>query len=308
MGQGMDGQRSRGLALVFAAGVLYSTAGLFTRMLHLDAWTILAWRAVFGALFTFAWLVIQHGRHTLGAFSFSAWQWAKVPLIATGGICYIFALKVTAVADVMVIYATMPFVTAAVAWVWGRDVPSRRMVIASLAALIGVAVMMVGGYGSGARLLGAALTLLMNVTFAILLVGARRQPGSTVALFTVGTTVNAVVAFGLAPPEAVNWSDMGILAAFGFSTIGLAMVLYMAGARMIPPVEVGLVGIVDVVIGPALVWLWFNEDPGLSTVFGGAIVVGALIWHLLPDLRQAALSRRSAAPSGSGDPCPDRGL
>lgn len=283
----MQGQRSRGLMLVFLAGVLYSTAGLFTRMLHFDAWTILAWRGVFGALFMCVWLAIGHGRDTLRAFAFGPSEWAMVPLIALGGACYIFALKVTTVADVMVIYATMPFVTAAVSWVWSREIPSNRMMIASGAALVGVAVMMTGGFGHGDRLLGAILTLVMNVTFAMTLVGARRSPGSMTALFATGTILCALVGFALAPTEHVGLGAIGVMAAFGFLTIGMAMALYMVGARLIPPAEVGLVGIVDVVIGPALVWLCFGEEAGGFTVVGGAIVVGALLWHLWPDLHRA---------------------
>ena len=289
----MDRQRTRGLALVFLAGVLYSTAGVFTRMLHFDPWTILAWRGVFGALFMIGWLAVRRGRHTLRAFAFGPWQLAMLLPIALGGACYIFALKVTTVADVMVIYATMPFVTAAVSWLWSREVPSGRMMVASAMALSGVLVMMSGGFGSGNRLLGAMLTFAMDIAFAITLVGARRNPGSITALFAAGTVLSALIGFALAPAEHVGLGAMAVFAAFGFLTIGLAMALYMVGARLIPPAEVGLVGIADVVIGPALVWVFFGEQAGASTIIGGAIVLAALVWHLWPELYRAARPARA---------------
>ncbi len=157
---------------------------------------------------------------------------------------------------------------------------------AAAAALGGVAVMVAGGAGGASRLAGIGMTLLMNICFAINLVSARVSPGSTTAIFTVGTAVSGAVALTLAPHAAVAPDTLAMLAAFGVLTIGLAMALYMTGARMIPPAEVGLVGIVDVVIGPFLVWWVFGENPGIPTMAGGGIVIMALVWHLLPDLKR----------------------
>lgn len=271
---------------MFAAGVLYSTAGLFTHAVHLDVWTILAWRAVFGVLFLLAWMAVEKRGRLLRAFILSPRDLALTLPAALGGYCYILALKLTTVADVMVIYATMPFVTMAVAWVWTREVPNRRIVVAGTAALVGVAVMVAGGAAGGSRLAGIGMTLLMNVSFAITLVTSRESPGSTTTIFTTGTALCGALAFALSPHPAVASETLAVLAAFGVLTIGLAMALYMTGARMIPPAEVGLVGIVDVVIGPVLVWWMFGENPGRSTVAGGVIVILALLWHLLPDLKR----------------------
>jgi len=281
----LSSRRTLGLCLVFAAGILYSTAGLFTRAIHLDAWTILAWRAVFGVLFLLVWMAVEKRGGLLRAFVLAPRDLALILPAALGGCCYILALKLTTVADVMVIYATVPFVTMAIAWLWTREVPNGRMLAAAAAALVGVAVMVAGGAGGGSRLAGIGMTVLMNICFAINLVTARVSPGSTTAIFTVGTAVNGALAFALSPHPAVASETLAVLAAFGVLTIGLAMALYMTGARMIPPAEVGLVGIVDVVIGPVLVWWVFGENPGGSTVAGGVIVMLALLWHLLPDLK-----------------------
>lgn len=310
----MLANRSRGIVMVFTAGVLYSSAGLFTRALHVDTWTIVAWRALSTVVFTLAWMGVTQGRGMLRSFAFSAREWFRVPLMAVGGICYIFALKVTTVADVMVVYATMPFVTAGVAWFWGRELPSRRLLTASVVALGGVAIMVAGGAGDGQRLLGIGLTLCMNIVFAMTLVGAQRTPGSTTALYATGTALNAIVAFSLAPVEPVGAMDVALMISFGLLT-GFAMALFMGGARLIPPAEVGLIGISDVVIGPALVWVGFAEIPSTGAAIGGTVVVAALVWHLWPDLPGGGRSRRieperlgaDALPAGRGvcAPCAD---
>ena len=309
----LTNRRTRGIVMVFTAGVLYSTAGLFTRALHYDAWTILAWRAVFTVLFTLGWIAVTQRRDMLRGFNFTAREWASVPMMAGAGICYIFALKVTTVADVMVVYATMPLCTAVIAWLWGRERPSRRLLIASVVALGGVVVMVTGGSGDGQRLLGIGLTFCMNVVFALTLVGAQRTPTSMTALYVTGTALNAIVAFALAPAQAIPAGEMALMMGFGVLT-GVAMTLFMSGARLIPPSEVGLIGIADVVIGPALVWACFAEVPSTSAAMGGTVVVAALVWHLWPDLSGGGGAGKAPARSfetevlacGTCAPCADR--
>ena len=276
--------RGRGIAMVLAAGLIYSTAGLFTHALTLDTWTILAWRAVFGTAFMLAWMAVENGRGLFGAFALSPGALLLTVPTALSGLCYIFALRLTTVADVMVVYAIVPFVTALVAWAWVGDVPDRRLMTAGLLALVGVVVMVAGGSGDGSRLAGMGFALAMDFGMAITLVNARRGARAGNAVYTLGTALSGAIGFALAPRIGVSGGDLASLAAFGLLTIGLAMALYMAGARRIPPAEVGLISMLDVASGPFLVWLAFGENPGWPTVAGGAIVVSALLWHLAPDV------------------------
>ena len=278
--------RAGGLAMVVIASLLYSTAGLFTRALHLDTWTILAWRAVFGTAFMLAWMAVRDGRDLPRSLALGWRDLALAVPIAFSGIFYIFALELTTVADVMVIYATLPFVTAAVAWAWTGERPERRLLIASLAALGGVAVMVAGGTGDGQRLLGMAATLAMNVLYALILVNARRGSRTADGVFTLGTALSGVIAFAMSPSPAVGGQNLALLAPFGLITIGLAMALYLAGARRMPAAEVGLISVIDVAAGPLLVWAVFGEQVGPATIVGGVVVVAAVVWHLLPDLRR----------------------
>ena len=94
----------------------------------------------------------------------------------------------TTVADVLVIYATMPFVAAGMALVINGERVSRRTLVAAGVAMIGVVVMVASGLGSG-RLLGQALSLLMTATFALMAVLQRRDPSMSM------TSINAAAAF-----------------------------------------------------------------------------------------------------------------
>ena len=277
--------RRRGLLLVFAAGALYSTAGLFTRALPFDAWTVLGWRSLFGGLFMMGMIVVERRRLAWRDYALGGSHLVLVPLTAVGTICYIMALNMTSVADVMIVYATTPFVTAAVAWLWVGERPSARTVIASSIALVGVAVMIGGGGPSTGRVLGAALTMAMNVTFALSLVLARRSPDiSMTPVNGFGMLLAALTGFVLSTGAPLGPMPLVVAAVFGLVTVGFAMWLFMAGARLVPSAEVALVGISDTAVGPFLVWLAFGENPGLAAIVGGVIVAASVVWNLWPEV------------------------
>ena len=62
------------------------------------------------------------------------------------------------------------------------------------------------------------------------------------------------------------------------------MVLFTAGARLIPVAEASLIGVLECVLGPVWVWLAVGERPGTSSLLGGAVILSALVAHTAADL------------------------
>jgi drug/metabolite transporter (DMT)-like permease len=279
----MDHRRDhlKGVILVTMAAIVWSSAGIFMRLLDLDLWTMQAWRSVFGALSMVVLLTLQYGARAPAVVRAVGWPGVAAVLpAAVSMFAFVAAMKYTTVANVMVVYATIPFVAAAIAFVWIREKISRRTAIASAVALLGIAVM--GGTATRpGDLIGNAIALVMTVTFAILVVMARRYRGlSMLPTNAMAAALCAIVCFPLAAEGVPPARDLAILAAFGAMTMGLAYFLYMAGGRLIPASETGLIGLIDVVLAPLWVYLLFAEDPGLPAVIGGGLVLGAVVWYL----------------------------
>jgi len=277
--------RRRGLVLVLTATALWSLAGLFARMLaHLDVWTVLGWRALLGSASISTVGLIEWRRGRLdNPFGFGPLS-PVVALLAMIAIsAYTASVMTTTIADVMVIYATLPFVAAAIGWLVNRERVGARTLVASGAALAGIAVIFANGLGSG-RLLGQALSALMTLAFAGMVVLQRRRPGaSMIAVNALGALGSGIFGLMNSPRAPLGVYDFGVLFMFGLTTIGLAFVLFMEGAKLIPSAEAGLISLLDVVLGPIWVFLAFGENPGLATLIGGAIVLGAAIWRMAPE-------------------------
>ena len=286
------GSRSYGITLVALAGVLWSTGGLFVRALDLDLATMVAWRSLFAAL---ALAIVVFAFHRSRTFA-ALWRLGRpgliaIPIALVSMTSFVVSVKLTTVANVMIVYATVPFIAAGIGFLWNGERPSRRMLMAATVAFVGVAIM-AGASASLDDLLGNAVALLMTVTFGTQLVMARRYPTLEMAPVNgAGAALCALLFFPFASAVIPDPQQLVILVAFGIATTAGAYVLFLVGGRYIPSGEAGLVGMLDVVLAPLWVWLLFNEQPGTAALFGGAIVMGSVLWYLIAELRRASAGR-----------------
>jgi drug/metabolite transporter (DMT)-like permease len=281
------GSRSYGVTLVALAGVLWSTGGLFVRALEaLDLWTMLAWRSLFAALALAVVVLFRHRTRTIGALRTMGWPGLiAIPIALVSMTSFVVSVTLTTVANVMIVYATVPFIAAGIGFLWNGERPNRRMLLAATAAFLGVAIM-AGASASLDDLLGNAVALLMTATFATQLVMARRYPALEMAPVNgAGAALCAVLFFPLASAQVPDPQQLMILLAFGIATTAGAYVLFLVGGRYIPSGEAGLIGMLDVVLAPLWVWLLFNEQPGTAALIGGVVVMGAVVWYLAAELR-----------------------
>lgn len=277
--------RRLGLAMVLTSTLAWSTAGLFIRAADTDLATIIFWRGTFGVLGMAVVLLVFQGWAGLGSFlrlGKAGWTYVLISVLTLPA--YLASLHLTSIAHVAIVYATVPLMTACLAWVVLREAAPRSAIIASLIALLG-AVLMVGLSDDGTAL-GDALALAMTFGMAVLVVLARRNPeipalaaGLVATLLTV-VAVAPWVATAMPEPDTVV-----VLAIFGLSNSLLGFALFILGSRRIPAVETALIGALEAPIAPIWVWLVFGETPGPATLLGGVIVFAAVFWHILRSAR-----------------------
>jgi drug/metabolite transporter (DMT)-like permease len=270
-------QRWLGGLLIVVSAAAFSMAGFFTRLIALDAWTLLFWRGLFGGLFIAGYIVWHHRGATVAAIRAIGGAGLLAAACSTfATICFINALRRTSVADVMVINATAPFMTAAIAWLWTGERESRTTLLATTAALIGVAVTFDVAVPAG-HLVGNALALVMTILISVMMVIIRQRretpmlPAACLSAFAL-----ALIVLPLATPRAGLGPDLPYLALFGTVQFGLGLLLLTLGTRLISATQSALIGSLETPLAPLWVWLAFGEIPSVATCIGGAIVMAAV--------------------------------
>jgi len=282
-------QHRLGLIMVTASAIFWSTGGFFTRLLPLDLWTILAWRGLFGGLFILLFMVWDAKAQGRRPWRPMGWPGLAVTALNTiGMMAFIGSMRLTDVADVTVIYATLPFMTAPIAWLWFKERPSPRTLMAGLLAIAGVAIMVSGARnGAGRSLEGCAVAFLMTATMAVTTSITRRYPGiPMVQAAGLACFIGSLICFPMAgPAAAISTLQFVNLALFGLLNMALGLALYMMGAKYIPAAEAALLSILETPLAPVWVWIFFAEVPRSATLWGGAVVLISVLWQIVGDMR-----------------------
>ena len=294
-----DRQHRRGVALIIAAAVAWSTAPFFTRLLQYDSWTILFWRGLFGGGFIALFLVLTQGAHgvrSLIAMKPNAWL---VALLSTlGMVNFIPALQLTNVANVAIIIAAQPFAVAAIAWLWLREAASPRTLLASFVALAGIVVIVSGAAGI-ADYRGIALACLMLLAISAMTVAIRRyRDSSMVAAAAMSNFLGSLVSIPFAQKiGAVSQADLVVLAMFGLFQVGLGLTFFSVGSRYLPSGQASLIATLETPLMPFWVWLAFQEVPSIRALVGGALVMGAVIFEITAENRARAARQHHSSGS-----------
>jgi drug/metabolite transporter (DMT)-like permease len=230
--------------------------------------------------------VVERGRVVEAFRSVGLAGIAVAVCVATASGSFIAALNHTSVARVLFILAVAPVLAALLARVTLGEPITPRTALAMGLALAGVGVML-GGPGEGS-LAGDGLSILAALAFATMIVITRWRADVSMAPATILSQAILVVAFlPFASPGSIDGDDVFWLATLGIGQIGLGFALLTVGARLIPAAQVGLITLLEVVLGPLWVWLAMDEQPSTLTLVGGTIVIVAIVIQTLETPREA---------------------
>jgi drug/metabolite transporter (DMT)-like permease len=277
-----------GVIYVALSALAWSSSGIFVRTIHADFMTILFCRGIVSGLGVFSLFVyLERGRSLRIIRSMRGPSFAAMVLSTASMIAGIGAIYFTAVADAMVIYATVPFVTAGVAYLFIKERPSRTTIIASAVAFAGVLVMLTGEGGGDGNWLGKGLAAIMSLTVAGLAVVMRqhREVPMLPAMAASGWLCS-LVTFWFASPGMLSAHDLGLIIAFGLIQNAMGLCLYTFGSRLVPAADASLLTSLEVPLTPLWVWMLLGEAPSPATMIGGPIVLFALFGHIFLEVRR----------------------
>lgn len=278
-----------GVVLLLTGTIAFSSAGLFVRILGKDAATTLFWRGLFTALIVILYVAWREGPRTLSAFRAVGWPGLAISCMNAASMgCFIASLQYTTVANNSIIFGTSPFMTAALAWVLIRERPSASTLSFAALALVGATLVV----GSSFRLsvdglIGDALAVLMTLSFAIKTVLVRKHANvSMVPTGALGALIGSAGAAPFVSEWALTTSELAIFALFGFTQQGLGLILTTIGIARLPSAHAALLMALDVPLSPTWVWLAIGERPAALALAGGALVLAAVIGHIVVEGRR----------------------
>ena len=120
----------------------------------------------------------------------------------------------------------------------------------------------------------------MPISFAVLVVIVRKYPKVDMvpAQFTAGI-VAAAIGFYFAGQLSISYHDLFLAFLAGFFQIGFGFILITIGSQTTPAAVVGVLMLTESVFGPLWAWLFINEQPPVSVLIGGSIIVFSILFQ-----------------------------
>jgi drug/metabolite transporter (DMT)-like permease len=271
--------RSRSLAEIHLAVVLFGFPGLFGKWLDLPPAAIVFGRVLFASLALAA--VLAFGRR---AFRVSPRRDVAL-LVACGFILAVHwtvffkSVQVSTVAVGLLAYSSFPVFTAFLEPLLVQERWDPASLVFALLCVLGVGLIVPGFDLSNAVVQGVLWGLAAGLTFSVLSILNRRLASrhSSLAvafyqdLFAVLFLLPAVARAGL-PYSGRDWALLGVL---GVLCTAAAHTLFIEGMKGVGARTASVLSSLEPAYGILLALVFLKEVPSLRTVSGGVIVLAA---------------------------------
>ena len=189
----------------------------------------------------------------------------------------ILAISHTTVANALFTLSACPLITAVLArFILGENI-SRSTILAIIVAMIGISIMVSDGLASDSPL-GILIAIVCALFFSLFVIclryGKERNmlPASALGAF-VGMVVGLL---GANFDYSLSSYDYTLCFFWGGVVVTAVHVLFVIASRYVTGAEIMLITLIEFTLGPIWVWWVFKEQPTITALVGGLLVLSAV--------------------------------
>lgn len=273
-------ERRKAIFYLIITAILWSTSGLFVKILDWQPVAILAGRSLFAAIVFLIYLRRIPTR-------FGLWQLLAAAMFILTQFLFITSTKMTTAANSIFLQYTGPLYVVLLGYWFLGEKPSRTDWLSMLVIFIGLTLFF-GDELSPEGFYGNLLAILSGMTGAVMMVAFRAQKnGNPAESNLIAFLVTAGFGFPFILKETWTVNSWLILAFLGIFQIGFAFIFFTKGIKHIPALEANLIGTLEPVLNPIWVFLFYGESMGRFALVGGLVVLGGVILSAVGSARAA---------------------
>ena len=292
-GKIMKSEQNKGYIMVFIAGMLWGTIGLFSTLLSklgMDSSAVAFFRLLAASILLVPILIVK-GK------GFSLFRISKKGLISCAligfisqafyNLCYMKAIEMGGMATAAVLLYTSPVFVAIMSRVLFKEPLGRNKLAAIAINIIGCVLTVTGGDFSAVKLTGFALLMgvLAGFTYGTMPIfsrfGADNEDPYTSAFY--GLALGALLLFFIVRPyngmgTEWNWQIVLVLIGFGIVPSALGYIVYFGGLSKVKETSVvPVLASIETVAASVIGLVVFGQSLSLGKVAGIALVVCSIL-------------------------------
>jgi DME family drug/metabolite transporter len=268
-------EHQKGILFVLIAGLLWSSGGLFIKLISLPAMQLAFFRCsiaaiTFGIIFRKRILLIN-----------------KLTLInsvfyAAILITFVIATKTTTAANAIFLQSTAPIYVLIFEPIFNKTKYQRINIITVAVCMVGMLLFFVGKIEPG-HLEGNIIALFSGIAFAAFFLGMKKNdPKFQSSSIFYGNILVAIISIPfLFSLDTLTTSDVWMVTFLGVFQIAIAYAFFSAGLKRIYAVEASIISMIEPVLNPVWVFIGYGEVPSITAIIGGLIILGSIVTRSL---------------------------
>jgi drug/metabolite transporter (DMT)-like permease len=271
-----------GSLLIFLGALCLSFGGIIVKSFEgANLWQILFWRQIFFSIIVVLYLLITYKKNFFKTFYESGLPgFTAGVFLSIGFAAYVFAMYTTTVANTNFIITTEAIFLAAIGYFFLKEKISSITLISIILGMSGVLLILGSSLSiqTSEQFIGNLVAFIMPISFAVLVMIVRKYPKVDMvpAQFTAGVFA-AIIGLVVAGKLSISFHDLSLAFLAGFFQIGFGFILITVGSQTTPAAVVGVLMLTESVFGPLWAWLFIQEVPPISVIFGGGIIICSIL-------------------------------
>ena len=268
--------QQKGFIYTALSAVCFATGGLLIKLNTWSSMSINGMRSFF-AFFIF----LLYMKLTKHQFKFNWKVLLGVVANSMMGITFIMANKMTTAANAIVLQFTLPIYIMLLTWIFLKKKPDKVSVISGMISLVGIMFFFFESLSLGG-MTGNVLALVSGFFYAIVFL-IKQIPDSD---FESSAIISFVLNFVIGIPFILQETDWGIMNMStgmlqGVVQIGLAYIFLNMALDKVPPVGASLISMIEPILNPVLVAIFYGEKIGKISFVGATIVLASALFYNL---------------------------
>ena len=151
---------------------------------------------------------------------------------------------------------------------------------------------MLGSSLTAGQMLGNIAAFVMPISFAVLILTVRKYPNiDMIPLQLIAGLGAIIIGYLFSSKIIISSHDIFLGFVAGFFQVGLGFIFITIGAKTTPSAIVGIIMLIEAVLGPFWAWLFLDERPEFFALIGGSIILFAVFIQFYSLLNREKLSK-----------------
>lgn len=270
-----------GYLKIIAAAVIWGSIGVVVKMIELPVPVMAFYRVLFASMAIFLYILSQGKLRDLRVGRSIYKNIAIGVLLAANWTSFFYSIKLTSVANAVLLTYTSPILVAILAPFFLKERLERITIITLAIALVGIVLIAsptAAGFSPG-DLAGIAWAGLSAVTYAIIVIISKPLI-EKISVLSVLFINELVCAITLSPAFflfdfSVDVTTLLILLVLGVFHTAFSAGLYLSGLREVKAQQAGVFTYIDPASAVVFAAIFLGEIPKTTTILGGLLIIAS---------------------------------